>query len=173
MTSNPDSAVAAAELKTEVATAAVELPPAAPSPADAATGARLAAGGRAGIELLSLTEAQERSTPRERGSTWGRPRPWDTPGTPAPLATCKYTPSSRGGRIVSRLARWPSPSRCCSQRGRRAQASKGCSSRSWVPGRPGRDLRRAERGPSRGPLTLVLLLGPSGASEMNAPSWQS
>ena len=69
MTSNPDSAVAAAELKAEAATAAVELPPTAPSPAGAATYALLAAGGRVGIELLSLTEVQE------RGSTWGRPRP--------------------------------------------------------------------------------------------------
>mmetsp|Transcript_3970 Transcript_3970/g.8908 ORF Transcript_3970/g.8908 Transcript_3970/m.8908 type:complete len:81 (+) Transcript_3970:34-276(+) len=80
MTSNPDSAVAAAELKTEVATAAVELPslPAvAPSPTGAAAGALLlAAGGRVGIGLLSLSEARHlESTPRERGSTWGRPRP--------------------------------------------------------------------------------------------------
>ena len=60
--------MAAAEGKAEAATA-VELPPAAPSPAGAAAGALLAAGGRVGIELVSLTEAQE------RGSTCGRPRP--------------------------------------------------------------------------------------------------
>ena len=57
------------EREAEAATAAVELPPAAPSPAGAAPGALLAAGGRVGIELLS------RDGEQERGSTWGRPRP--------------------------------------------------------------------------------------------------
>jgi len=73
MTSNRDSVAAAAEgaeaATAEAATAAAELPPAAPSLAGVAAGALLAAGGRVGIELLSVTEAQK------RGSKWGRPRP--------------------------------------------------------------------------------------------------
>eukprot|EP00320_Phaeocystis_rex_P020169 CAMPEP_0119060586 /NCGR_PEP_ID=MMETSP1178-20130426/4529_1 /TAXON_ID=33656 /ORGANISM="unid sp, Strain CCMP2000" /LENGTH=161 /DNA_ID=CAMNT_0007041703 /DNA_START=69 /DNA_END=555 /DNA_ORIENTATION=- len=65
--SKPDSAVEAAELKAECATAAVVLPCVAPSLAGAAAGALLAAAGRVGISS---------TTARERGSTCGRPRPY-------------------------------------------------------------------------------------------------